>query len=120
MRPTITPSQSYSTTPPTALLQVCDAPWPGDTRLVMHVQPGAPVGFADVRLGMGRGTKGKGQRPGDDPALIIATLRRLSEHLAQYAQDYEAACLQDTQEPALCPCGEPATTTEHCATCIVF
>ncbi len=43
---------------------VDDAPWPGDTRLIMHVQPGAPVGFADVRLGMGRGTKGKGQRPG--------------------------------------------------------
>jgi len=101
-------------------LQVSDAPWPGDTRLVMHVQPGAPVGFADVRLGMGRGTKGKGQRPGDNPALIIATLRRLSEHLAQYAQDYEAACLQDTQEPVLCPRGEPATTAEHCATCIPF
>ena len=103
-----------------APLLVSDAPWPGDTRLIMHVQPGAPLGFADVRLGMGRGTKGKGQRPGDDPALIIATLRRHSEHLAQYAQDYEAACLQDTQEPALCPCGEPATTTELCATCIAF
>ncbi len=86
-----------------ALLQVSDAPWPGDIRLVMSVQPGAPVGFADVRLGLGRGTKGKGQRPGDDAALIVATLHRLSEHLAQYAQDYEAACLQDTQEPVLCP-----------------
>jgi len=103
-----------------ALLQVSDAPWPGDTRLVMHVQPGAPVGFADVRLGMGRGTKGRGQRPGDDHAIIVATLRRLSEHLAQYALDYEAACLQDTQGATLCPCGEPTTNTEYCAACIPF
>jgi len=101
-----------------APLQVSDAPWPGDTRLIMHVQPGAPVGFADVRLG--RGTKGKGQRPGDDPTLIIATLRRLSEHLKEYAQAYEAAYLQDTQEPVpgvACPCGQPTTNS---ATCIPF
>jgi len=112
-----------STTTATTPLQVSDAPWPGDTRLVMHVQPGAPVGFADVRLGMGRGTKGKGQRPGDDPTLIVATLRRLSEHLKEYAQAYEAAYLQDTQElvPGVaCPCGEPTTNTEYCATCIPF
>ncbi len=92
----------YKTPPtsqdPTTPLQVSDAPWPGDTRLVMHVQPGAPLGFADVRLGMGRGTKGKGTRPGDDAALIVATLRRLSEHLKEYAQAYEAAYLQDTAD----------------------
>jgi len=87
-----------STTAAATPLLVSDAPWPGDTRLIMNIQPGAPIGFADVRLGMGRGTKGKGQRPGDNPTLIVATLRRLSEHLAQYALDYEAACLQDTQE----------------------
>jgi len=110
----------HKTPATTAPLQVSTAPWPGDTRLIMNVQPGAPVGFADVRLGLGRGTKGKGQRPGDDPGLIVATLRRLSEHLKEYAQAYEAAYLQDTQEPALCPCGEPATNTEHCATCIPF
>jgi len=109
----------HTTTPATPLL-VSDAPWPGDTRLVMHVQPGAPLGFADVRLGMGRGTKGKGLRPGDDAALIVATLLRLAAHLAQYALDYEAACHQDTQEPALCPCGEPSTNAQHCATCIPF
>ncbi len=110
----------HKTPATTAPLQVSTAPWPGDTRLIMNVQPGAPVGFADVRLGLGRGTKGKGQRPGDDVALIVATLRRLSEHLKEYAQAYEAAYLQDTQEPVLCPCGEPATTTERCATCIAF
>ncbi len=109
-----------ATTAVPAPLLVSNAPWPGDTRLIMHVQPGAPLGFADVRLGMGRGTKGKGQRPGDDPALIVATLLRLAAHLAQYALDYESACLQDTQELVLCPCGEPATTAEHCATCIAF
>ncbi len=107
-------------TPTTTPLQVSDAPWPGDTRLVMFVQTGAPVGFADVRLGLGRGTKGKGQRPGDDPTLIIATLRRLAEHLKEYAQAYEAAYLQDTQEPVpgvACPCGQPTTNS---ATCMPF
>ncbi len=87
-----------------ALLQVSDAPWPGDTRLIMNVQPGAPVGFADVRLGLGRGTKGKGQRPGDNPALIAATLHRLAEHLEEYAQAYEAAYLHDTES---CPTARP-------------
>ncbi len=87
-----------------APLQVSTAPWPGDTRLIMNVQPGDPVGFADVRLGMGRGTKGKGQRPGDDPSLIIATLHRLVEHLEEYARAYEAAYLQDTAD---CPTARP-------------
>ena len=135
MHPTTTPPVSYSTTPPTAPLQVSTAPRPSDIRLSVLVVPGAPLGQCDVVLGLGRGSKGKGQRAGDDHALHVAAVRRLAEDLKAYCHDYEQAAL--AEDPAgwwerlavaadalrpgrttLCPCGEPTTNTEHCATCI--
>jgi len=138
MRPTTTPPVSYSTTPPTRPLQVSTAPRENDIRLSVLVAPGAPLGACEVVLGLGRGSKGKGTRPGDDHALHVAAVRRLAEDLRAYAYDYEQAAL--AEDPAgwwerlavaaaavrpgrttLCPCGEPTSTnTEYCATCIPF
>jgi len=137
IQPTITPSLSHSTPPPTRPLQVSTAPRENDIRLSVHVAPGAPLGACEVQLGLGRGSKGKGQRAGDDHALHVASVRRLAEDLKAYAHDYEQAALAedpagwwerlavatDSVRPGrttLCPCGEPATNAEHCATCIPF
>src|SRR5579871_1221326 len=72
-------------------LVVSTAPWPGDVRLVVHAQPDAEPGMIDVRLGLGRGTRGKGQRPGDDHDLYVATLHNMAEHITAYANAYDAA-----------------------------
>ncbi len=137
MQPTTTPPVSYSTTPPTRPLQVSSAPRKSDIRLSVHVAPGAPLGACEVVLGLGRGSKGKGQRAGDDHALHVAAVRRLAEDLKAYAQDYEQAALAedpagwwqrlavaaDSVRPVrttLCPCGEPTTNSEYCATCVPF
>ncbi len=130
---TTTSPHSYSTAP----LQVCTAPWPSDIRLSIHVAPGAPLGACEVVLGLGRGSKGKGTRPGDDHALHVAAVRRLAEDLKAYAHEYEQAALAedpagwwerlavaaDSVRPGrstLCPCGRPTTNTEYCASCIPF
>ncbi len=76
--------------PPTGPLQVSTAPRPSDIRLSVHVAPGAPLGACEVQLGLGRGSKGKGQRPGDDHALHVAAVRRLAEDLKAYAHDLSA------------------------------
>ncbi len=137
MRPTTTPSVCYSTPPPTRPLQVSTAPRENDIRLSVHVAPGAPLGACEVVLGLGRGSKGKGTRPGDDHALHVAAVRRLAEDLKAYCHDYEQAALAedptgwgerlavaaDSVRPGritLCPCGQPTTNTEYCATCIPF
>jgi len=118
-------------------LQVSTAPRENDIRLSVQVAPGAPLGTCEVVLGLGRGSKGKGTRAGDDHALHVAAVRRLAEDLKAYAHDYEQAALAedptgwwerlavaaDSVRPGrttLCPCGEPTTTVEHCATCIPF
>ncbi len=125
------------TTTTTTPLRVSTAPRQGDLRLALHVDPQAPLGQCDVQLGLGRGSKGKGTRPGYDHALHVAAVRRLAEDLKAYAHDYEQAALAedpagwwerlavaaDSVRPGrttLCPCGEPATNAEHCATCIPF
>ncbi len=130
---TVTSPHSYSTVP----LQVSTTPRENDLRLSVHVAPGAPLGQCEVVLGLGRGSKGKGQRAGDDHALHVAAVRRLAEDLKAYAHDYERAALAedpagwwerlavaaDSVRPGrttLCPCGEPTTNTEHCATGIPF
>ncbi len=137
IQPTITPSLSHSTPPPTAPVRISIAPRENDIRLSVQVAPGAPLGQCGVVLGLGRGSKGKGTRAGDDHALHVAAVRRLAEDLKAYAHDYEQAAL--AEDPAgwwgrlevaaaavrpgrttLCPCGEPATNAEHCATCIPF
>jgi len=137
MQPTTTPPVSYSTTPPTTPLQVSTAPRPSDIRLSVQVAPGAPLGQCEVVLGLGRGSKGKGTRPGDDHALHVAAVRRLAEDLKAYAHDYELAALAEDPtgwwerlavatgsvrpgRTTLCPCGQPTTNTEYCATCIPF
>jgi len=120
-----------------APLRVSTAPRENDIRLSVHVAPGAPLGACEVVLGLGRGSKGKGQRAGNNHALHVAAVRRLAEDLAAYAHDYEQAAL--AEDPAgwwerlavaadsvwpgrttLCPCGEPTTNSEYCATCIAF
>src|SRR5690348_11304933 len=78
-----------------AVLQVSTAPRVGDVRLVVHAQPDAPLGHIDVQLGLGRGSKGRGQRVADDATLHVATVRRLVAHLQAYATDYEAAAAED-------------------------
>jgi len=98
MRPTTTPPVSYSTTPPAKPLQVSTVPRENDLRLFVHVAPGAPLGVCEVVLGLGRGSKGKGQRPGDDHALHVAAVRCLAEDLRAYAHDYEQAAL--AEDPA--------------------
>ncbi len=138
MQPTTTPPVSYSTTPPTRPLQVSTAPRPSDIRLSVHVAPGAPLGQCEVQLGLGRGSKGKGLRPGDDHALHVAAVRRLAQDLAAYAHDYEQAALAEDpggwwerlavaaaavrpSRTTLCPCGRPTTiNTECCSDCIPF
>ena len=134
MQPTTTPPVSYSTTPPTRPLQVSTAPRPSDIRLWVQVAPGAPLGQCEVVLGLGRGSKGKGQPAGDDHALHVAAVRRLAEDLKAYAHDYEQAALAedpsgwwerlavaaDNVRPGrttACPCGQPTTNS---ATCIPF
>jgi len=128
---------THATTPPTKPLQVSTAPRPTDIRLSVHVAPGAPLGACEVVLGLGRGSKGKGTRPGDDHALHVAAVRRLAEDLKAYAHEYEQAALAedpagwwerlavaaDSVRPGrttLCPCGEPTTNTEYCGACIPF
>jgi len=127
----------HNTTTTTTPLRVTSAPRQGDIRLSVSVSPDAPLGQCDVQLGLGRGSKGKGTRPGDDHALHVAAVRRLAEDLKAYAQDYEQAALAEDPTgwgerlavatasvrpdwTTLCPCGEPTTNTEHCATCVPF
>jgi len=76
-------------------LQVTSAPRENDIRLSVLVAPGAPLGACEVVLGLGRGSKGKGQRAGDDHALHVAAVRRLAEDLRAYAHDYEQAALAE-------------------------
>jgi len=76
-------------------LRVSTAPRENDLRLSVHVAPGAPLGQCEVQLGLGRGSKGKGTRPGDDHALHVASVRRLAEDLKAYAHDYEQAALAE-------------------------
>jgi len=123
-------------TPPRPL-RVTWTPRQGDIRLSVSVSPGAPLGQCEVVLGLGRGSKGKGQRPGDDHALHVAAVRRLAEDLKAYCHDYEQAALSedptgwwerlavaaDSVRPGrttACPCGEPTTNNEYCADCIAF
>ena len=91
---TVTSPHSYSTAP----LQVSTAPRESDIRLSVHVAPGAPLGQCEVVLGLGRGSKGKGTRAGDDHALHVAAVRRLAEDLRAYCHDYEQAAL--AEDPA--------------------
>ncbi len=87
---------STQTTPATpGPLTVSSEPWPGDIRLVLHVQPDADLGFINVQLGLGRGTKGRGKRAGDDHMLYVATLYKLAQHLSQYASEYDEALRED-------------------------
>jgi len=134
--PRHTIAQGHETMP--TPLQVSTTPRASDIRLSVHVAPGAPLGACEVVLGLGRGSKGKGARPGDDHALHVAAVRRLAEDLAAYAHDYELAALAEDpggwwerlavaaaavrpgRGPTLCPCGRPTTGTELCATCIPF
>ncbi len=125
------------------LLIAQEQPLPDDVRVSCLFQPTAPLGHLVVSVGLGQGSRGKGQRVGDDAAVHVALIARLAQHLAQYARDYatEAAADEpnwparlraadaalavaaDSVRPGrstLCPCGEPAATTEHCATCIPF
>jgi len=97
MQPTTTPPVSYSTTPPTRPLQVSTAPRPSDIRLHIAVAPDAPLGQCDVQLGLGKGSKGRGTRVGDDPAVRVATVRAIAAHLLAYATDFEQAAA--TEEP---------------------
>jgi len=129
---TTTSPHSYSTAP----LQVCTAPRPSDIRLHIAVAPDAPLGQCDVQLGLGKGSKGKGARVGDDPAVHVSTVRALAAHLLAYAAHYEqAAATEEPDWPArlaiaaaavrpgrstLCPCGQPTTNTEYCDGCIPF
>lgn len=79
-----------------ACLPVSTAPMAADWRLIVHVAPDAPLGFADVQLGMGKGSGGRGRRPLDDARCYADTLRRIANHLQAYAADYEAAAADDT------------------------
>jgi len=133
--PRHTIAQGHETMP--TPLQVSTAPRENDIRLSVLVAPGAPLGACEVQLGLGRGSKGKGQRAGDDHALHVAAVRRLAEDLKAYAHDYERAALAedpagwwerlavaaDSVRPGrttACPCGQPTTNSEYCATCIPF
>ncbi len=120
-----------------APLLVSTAPRPSDIRLSVQVAPGAPLGQCEVVLGLGRGSKGKGTRPGDDHALHVAAVRRLADDLVEYAHDYERAAL--AEDPGgwyerlaiaaaavrpdwttLCSCGRPTTDPAYCADCMPF
>ncbi len=46
---------------------------------------------------LGRGSKGKGARVGDDPAVHVSTVRALAAHLLAYVAHYEQAAA--TEEP---------------------
>ncbi len=87
---------STQTTPaPLAPLTVSSEPWPGDIRLVIHVQPDADLGAIDVHLGLGKGTRGKGKRAADDDALYVSTLYRMAQHIFEYASAYDQAARED-------------------------
>jgi len=131
-RHTIAQERETTMTP----LQVSTAPLPSDIRLHIAVAPDAPLGQCDVQVGLGRGSKGKGTRVGDDPAVHVSTVRALAAHLLAYAAHYEqAAATEEPDWPArlaiaaaavrpgrstLCPCGQPTTNTEYCDGCIPF
>jgi hypothetical protein len=88
----ITSAPSSATAAP---LQISHTPRLGDIRLVASVAPDAPRGHIDVLVGLGRGSKGRGQRIGDDPAAHVAAVREVALHLWRYARDYEAAARAD-------------------------
>ncbi len=123
---------THATTP----LQVSTAPRENDVRLHVALAPDAPLGQCDVHLGLGRGSRGKGARVGDDAAVHVVTVRAIATHLLAYATEFEqAAATEEPDWPArlaiaaaavrpgrttLCPCGQPTTNAEHCATGIPF
>lgn len=107
-------------------LHVSTRPLPGDVRVTIHVQPGAALGMVDVALGLGQGSKGRGLRVGDDPAVHAAVLYRLAAHVAQYARDFAgaaAACEPSWPErltaasALLDPTPTPAAPADHCRVC---
>ena len=66
-----------------------------DIRLILKAQPGDPIGFVDVELGLGKGSKGKGNRPGNDTLTFIEALKTMSQHLVAYINDFESAARAD-------------------------
>ncbi len=95
-----------------APLQVSTVPRENDIRLSIQVAPGAPLGACEVVLGLGRGSKGKGTRPGDDHALHVVTVRALAAHLLAYAAHYEqAAATEEPDWPARLAMADQLTAT---------
>src|SRR5947209_17643250 len=85
-------SLTVSDLPVLALQMALERPLPDDIRVLSClVQPDAPLGHVVVSVGMGKGSKGRGARIGDDPAYHVAIVRRLACHLQQYARDFETA-----------------------------
>jgi len=93
--PRHTIAQEHDTLP--LPLQVSIAHRPGDLRLHIAVVPDASLGQCDVQLGLGKGSKGKGARVGDDPAIHVVTVRAIAARLLAYATDFEQAAA--TEEP---------------------
>ena len=111
---------------------------PGSIRLSVQVNPADCLGQCDVQLGLGRGSRGKGVRPGDCHAVHVAAVRRLADDLVAYARDYERAALAEDpfgwwerlaiatggvrpgRGTTLCACGQPTTDGESCDDCMPF
>ena len=74
-----------------------------DWKLTLRVAPDAPLGFCEVHLSAGSGSRGRGRRPLDDARIYADALRRIAAHLVQYAADFEQAAVEDDDLEPPCP-----------------